>query len=78
MLNQGPTSDHKCKLNISSFLTLPHSLDCLICTKNTMSIVLLLQIMADVIGGSCRSPYSFFSCSFVFCSPTSSVPYLGH
>ena len=45
MQNQGPTSDYKCKLNISSFLTLPHLLDCLICTRNAMSIVLLLQKM---------------------------------
>ena len=30
---------------ISSFLTLPHLLDCLISTRNTMSIVLLLQMM---------------------------------
>ena len=42
MLTQGPTPDPKCKLNISSFLTLPHLLDCLICTKNSVSIVLLL------------------------------------
>ena len=45
MLTQGPTPDAKCKLNISSFLTLPHLLDCLICTRNSMSIVLLLQVM---------------------------------
>ena len=38
----GPAPDPKCKLNISSFLTFPHSLDCLICTRNSMSIVLLL------------------------------------
>ena len=42
---QGPTPDTKFKLIISSFLTLPHLLDCLVCTKNAMSIVLLLQIM---------------------------------
>ena len=45
MLTQGPTPDPKCKLNISSFFTLPHLLDCLISTRNAMSIVLLLQIM---------------------------------
>ena len=44
MLTQGPTPDSKCKLNISSFFTLPHLLDCLICTRNFMSIVLLLQM----------------------------------
>ena len=42
MLTQGPASDLKCKLNISSFLTLPNLLDCLICTRNCVSIVLLL------------------------------------
>ena len=45
MLTQEPASDPKCKLFISSFLTLPHLLDCLIYTRNTMSIVLLLQMM---------------------------------
>ena len=38
-------TDPKYKLIISSFLTLPHLLDCLICTRNNMSIVLLLQMM---------------------------------
>ena len=37
----------KCKLIIILFLTLPHILDCLICTRNAMSIVLLLQLMGD-------------------------------
>ena len=45
MLTEGPTPDPKCKLNISSFLTLPHLLDCLICTRNSVSIVLLLSMM---------------------------------
>ena len=40
--DQGPTPDPKCKLNISSFFTFPHLLDCLICTTNSVSIVLLL------------------------------------
>ena len=35
MLTQGPTPDPKCKLSISTFLTLPHLLDCLICTRNS-------------------------------------------
>ena len=30
-----------CKLNISSSLTLQHLFDCLICTRNSMPIVLL-------------------------------------
>ena len=38
----------KCKLIILLFLTLPHILDCLICTRNAMSIVLLLQLMGDL------------------------------
>ena len=45
MLIQGPAPDPKCKLIMSSFLTLPHLLDCLICTRNVMSVVLLLQMM---------------------------------
>ena len=45
MLTQGPAPDPKCKLNISSFLTLPHLLDCLICARNSMSIVLLLKMV---------------------------------
>ena len=45
MPTQRPTPDSKCKLIISSFLTLPHLLDCLICTRNAMSVVLLLQMM---------------------------------
>ena len=44
MLTQGPAPDPKCKLNISSFLTLPHPSLCLVCA-NHMVIVLLLQIM---------------------------------
>ena len=47
MLTQGPTADPKCKLNISSFFTLPHLSDCLISTRNSMSIVLLLQMVGD-------------------------------
>ena len=45
MLTQGPAPDPKCKLIMSSFLTVPHLLYCLICTRNAMSIVLLLQMM---------------------------------
>ena len=43
----------KCKLIISSVLTLPHLLDCLICTRNTMTVVVLLQMMRgnEVAGG---------------------------
>ena len=45
MLTQRPAPYPKCKLIISSFLTLPHLLDCFICTRNAMSVVLLLQMM---------------------------------
>ena len=45
MLTQGPTLVLKCKLNISSFLPLPHSSDCLICAKEIIIIVLLLQMI---------------------------------
>ena len=44
-LTQGSAPGPECKLNISSFLTLPHLSDYLICTRNSMSIVLLLQII---------------------------------
>ena len=47
MLTPGHTPDSKCKLTISSFLTLTHVLDCDICTRNTMSIILLLLMMKD-------------------------------
>ena len=42
MLSQGPTHGPKFKLIISSFFTLPYLLDCLICTRNSMPIALLL------------------------------------
>ena len=45
MLTQGCASDLKCKLNNSSLLTLLYPLDCLICAKDIMNIVLLLQMM---------------------------------
>ena len=82
MLTQGPTPDPKCKLNISSFLTLPHLLDCLICTKNSVCIVLLLWMMGDGIGGRwlicirvwvlCQF-FFIFICAFVFWSLMSCV-----
>ena len=74
MLTQGPAPDPKCKLIISSFLTLPHLLDCFICTRNAMSIVLLLQItggMGEVGGGSfilgCGWGYRGWVSSYSFC-----------
>ena len=50
MLTQGHTPDPKCKLNVSSFLALPYLSDSLICTRNSMSIV-LLQMVGDGLGG---------------------------
>ena len=47
----GPTLHPKHKLNISSFpLTLPQFLDCLICARNSMPIVLLLYRMVMGLG----------------------------
>ena len=43
MLTEGPVPNPKRKSIISSFLTLPHLLGRLICTRNNMFIVLLLQ-----------------------------------
>ena len=56
MLIQGPAPDPKCKLNISSFLTLPHLLDCLISTRNSVSFV-LLEWWRDGIGGGVVDSY---------------------
>ena len=89
MLAQGPTPDPKCKLNISSFLTLPHLLDLLICTRNSMSIELQLWMTIGGIGvgwiiyimvwvGRQVGYYLivfFFTCVFVFCSLVSSVSF---
>ena len=44
MLTPVPTPDPKCVLNVTSFLTLPHPLDCPICAKDIMVTVLLLQV----------------------------------
>ena len=43
--------DPKCMLTISPFLLTPHLLDCLISTRNAMSIVLLIQLIGSVEGG---------------------------
>ena len=45
---KGLQQDPKCKLIISSFLTFPYLIHWLICTKN---IVLLLQMMEEMGGG---------------------------
>ena len=49
MLTQGPAPGPKSI--ISSLLTFPHLLDCIICNRNVMSIVLLLQIIDGRGGG---------------------------
>ena len=68
--------------NVWSFLTLPHLLDCLICTRNSVSIVLLLWMMGgwdrwgvvdsyQGVGGGTGGGYYlivFFICAFVFWS----------
>ena len=73
MLTQGPAPDRKCKLNISSTLTLPPLLDCLICARNSMSILLLLQMLGDGMvifyqgmGGGLRGGY-YLTGFGVFC-----------
>ena len=53
MLTQGPTPYPKWKLKIPSFLTLPCPLDCLICAKDIMIIVLLIHMMGG--DGNVRS-----------------------
>ena len=47
MVTQGPAPDRKCKLNRSSFLTFPHLSDCLIYTRNSLSIVFLLEMVGE-------------------------------
>ena len=74
----GPTPNPKCKLITSTFLTPPHLLDCLICTKNAMSIVLLLGMMGgwdrwgvvdlyQCVGEGTWSRYHLIVFVFVFC-----------
>ena len=79
--------DTKCKLFITSpFLTLPYLLDCLICTRNAMPIVLLLKLIEHRPGGGegwlifirvwvrGQGVGIIFFFVFVFCCPTFSVP----
>ena len=47
MLTQGSAPDPNHELYITSFLMLPHPLHSLICAKDIMIIVLLLQVMGD-------------------------------
>ena len=45
MLAQGPPPGPKYKLNTSSLFRFPHLSDCLISTRNSMFIVLLVQMV---------------------------------
>ena len=45
MLTQGLAPDPKCELNTTLFLAFPHPLHCVVCAKDIMIIVLLLQVM---------------------------------
>ena len=83
MLSQGVEQDPKFKLNISSFLTLPHLIDGLICTRNCVHSIV---IMIDGRGGGRGQEmgyvgwgwmihitvwvlsHSFFNYALVFCS----------
>ena len=47
MLTQGPTPDPKCNLIISSFFTLPHLLDCVICTRIVYDLYHCIVIAND-------------------------------
>ena len=89
MLTQGHTPDPKCKFIVSLFLIFPHLLDCLICTRNAMSIVQLLKMMerwngwgwliyiSVWVGGQLLGiilQFLLFSYASVFCSVMLSVP----
>ena len=88
-LTQGPAPDPKCKLIILSFFTLPHVLDCLICSRKSMSILMVLQIMWGWdrwqlihlyygVGGRTKGGYHliafFSSCASVFCCLMFPIP----
>ena len=47
MLTQGLALNPKGKLNISSVITPPYLLDCLISTNNSVSILLLLLMVGE-------------------------------
>ena len=58
--------DTKCKFITSPFLTLPYLLDCLICTRNAMPIVLLLKLMehSPGAGGGGGGGWFLFGCGW--------------
>ena len=67
-----PTPYPKCKLNISSYFRLLHPLDCFICAKDSMIIVLLLKIVEgdqknSVSDGIYMIDIIFFRHLFCFC-----------
>ena len=66
MVTQEPTPVPKCKLLIPSFLTVLHLLDCLICTRNALSIVLLLQMAGrwNRCGGGGRGGWFILRCGW--------------
>ena len=88
MLTQGPAPDPRYKLNIISFLTLLHSLHCLICTKDIMNM--LLQVMGGwevwvffyicqgVGGGQGVGVIFFFYFLFCFCAVVNCSFMTGH
>ena len=62
MLTQGPATDPKCELNMSSFLTLLYPLHCPICAKDIMVTTFLLQVMGGMgrlWGGSFMSGFGW-------------------
>ena len=48
LLTQVPAPNLKCQCDIWSFLMLPNLLDCLICTRSSVSIVLLLWMIGGM------------------------------
>ena len=80
MLTEGPTPDPKCKLIISSFLTLAHVLDCLRMGGGGGGGGGTAIVILGCGWGRTRGLYHvivcFFSCAFIFCSVTFSVLYL--
>ena len=53
MLTQRPTPVSKCEFNVTSFLTLPQPLHCLICPKDIMVTAWLAEREVDGGGGGC-------------------------
>ena len=88
MLTQGSLPDSMCKLNISSYLTLPYLWDCLIftrkefcdhCIANIIDWEMGLVDSYQGVGGGQKvciiSRFAFLTCAFVFCSVISFVSF---